>query len=69
MNASFTYEYGHQRCWECGTRWAVEKWRDNPHNVCPYCGGNDVKKANDRADAAERTAVSLRGAVTKLKRK
>ena len=25
------------------------------------------KKANDRADAAERTAVSLRGAVTKLK--
>ncbi len=55
------------RCYECGRYYAVEASHYNSQN-CPYCAHNSVCRANARADAAERSKNSLRGALSRLKK-
>lgn len=57
-----------RRCHDCGTFWAIERCRVLNLLVCPRCGGEEVRKANERAGAAERSKVSLKGALTRQKR-
>lgn len=65
----FNYNLETKRCFECGTFWAVESGKDIASNVCPRCAGDKIRQANDRADAAERSMRSLRGNVTKMKKR
>jgi len=56
------------RCYECGRYYAVELSHYN-FQACPYCSDKQVKAANARAEAAERSKNSLRGALSRLKKK
>jgi hypothetical protein len=57
-----------RRCYECGNYWAVEG-RVCGAPRCPICAGVAVDGANQRADKAERSARSLRGALTRARRR
>lgn len=57
-----------RRCYECGNYWAVEV-RASGIPRCPVCTGVAVDDANQRAYKAERSARSLRGALTRVRRR
>lgn len=56
------------RCWECGLWYALERGYPGLFE-CPYCAGRKVKSARNERDAAERVTRSLRGALTRAKRR
>lgn len=57
-----------RRCYECGRYWAIESAFVD-RSRCPFCAGKAIAKALDETAAAERTARSLRGALTAAKRR
>lgn len=65
-----TITYSKKRCCECGVFYAIESARAYFSSCqCPMCAGDEIKKANLRADVAERSARALRGIIKKLKSK
>lgn len=68
MNQQYTIEFDTRRCVECGSYWAIESFRKFSATVCPCCAETQIDKANERANAAERSMHSLRGALTRLKK-
>lgn len=56
-----------QRCYACGRWWAAEI--NGPDGICPVCAQARINRAIDAQQAAERTARSLRGALTRRKAK
>lgn len=59
-----------KRCYVCGRYYAVETDRPTPDGfTCPFCARGEVREANARADAAERSMRSMRGAFAVLRKK
>jgi transposase-like protein len=71
MNLSIDlhFEFERYRCYECGSIWAMETGRVIQNMSCPRCARESIKQARDQRDASIRTANSLRGQITKLKKK
>jgi len=57
-----------KRCWTCGSFWAVDRWKTGECSFCPVCAKDEIRKAQRRADKAERVANALRGALKRAKR-
>lgn len=53
------------RCHDCGLFYAIE----DRIAQCPYCASRRIGNAYDEANAAKRSANSLRGALTRLRNK
>jgi Zn finger protein HypA/HybF involved in hydrogenase expression len=54
------------RCYECGRWWALEK---GMRGQCPRCARAAVELAEEREMKAARGMATLRGALTKAKRR
>lgn len=61
-------EYVSKRCEKCGTYWAIEQGRAFTHE-CPRCGGYNMASKNEDVLSLKRQIRSLRGAITRMKRK
>jgi predicted RNA-binding Zn-ribbon protein involved in translation (DUF1610 family) len=54
------------RCYDCGRWWALEK---NVRGQCPRCARADIERAEEREVKAQRGMATLRGALTKAKKR
>ena len=66
INLSTVIYLEEQRCHDCGTWWATEKF--NGRCMCPRCAGSRLGKLIDEVNRLERTNRSLRGVLTRWKR-
>jgi len=55
-----------QRCYECGRYWAHE---NAVSGTCPTCAQDRIDRLVEEANKHDRAVASLRGALTKAKRK
>lgn len=56
-----------ERCFKCGRFWAAERCGHN--STCPFCARANMARARAEEEKARRTASSLKGAYSKLKRR
>lgn len=54
------------RCPDCGRWWGVERGYSGR---CPRCADSAIHQANENTQKAQRSAASLRGALTRANRK
>jgi hypothetical protein len=52
------------QCFDCGRWYAVERAKSAR---CPYCAAEDVRRAVQAQQTAERSAAATRGALNRLK--
>jgi hypothetical protein len=55
-----------RRCFECGRWWAYERFASGAPE-CPVCTGRANDRLRSRVSELERSAASLRGALTRAK--
>jgi hypothetical protein len=65
MNLELVIEFNNRRCDTCGSHWAVEVSRSHRNCQCPVCAGDKIAAANERADAAVRSAAASKANVTR----
>lgn len=65
MKIAFEIEFIHHRCDKCGAFWAVESARNYKARECPCCATDNITAANERADAAGRSAAATKANVTR----
>lgn len=66
MKITLDIEFNHRRCDTCGSWWAIETARcHNGGCSCPRCARDLVTAANERADAAVRSAAASKANVTR----
>lgn len=56
-----------ERCYDCGRYWAHENTVSN--TWCPKCAGDKIARFLDQANKHDRALASLRGALTKAKKR
>lgn len=61
--------YETRRCSECGTHWAIEKFRCFNEPKCPVCAQRKSDQKSDLISSLTRSVNALRGVITKLKSK
>lgn len=65
MKIAYEFEFNPVRCQTCGSYWAVESGRYYPGCRCPRCAGDEIVAANERADAAVRSAAASKANATR----
>lgn len=67
MNATYTIEYQTNRCYECGSFWAIEINRQ-AGVTCPRCTRIEVGKLHAETEKLNRTIAALRGVINRRKK-
>lgn len=60
-----------RRCWKCGKYWALESGAASIHGstTCSQCQQSYINSLNHDLQKRDRSIISLRGAITKLRKK
>jgi hypothetical protein len=66
INHSVTVQLDITRCYDCGRFWAIEQ---GYRGDCPHCAKNKRSERFEALEHAERSIASLRGALTKAKKR
>jgi DNA-directed RNA polymerase subunit RPC12/RpoP len=67
MIENYSIQFTCNRCFDCGTFWAIETSRTSPRDACPRCSGKQISNAYETVSNLERSLISMRGALTKAK--
>lgn len=66
MIAQIQIEYVIRRCFQCGTNWAIERFRnDEASGLCPICLARDRDKAWKSVEKLNRANAALRGIINR----
>jgi hypothetical protein len=65
MKITLEIEFVNRRCNDCGAFWACEKERNYRADHCPCCATDKIVAANERADAAVRSAAASKANATR----
>jgi hypothetical protein len=55
------------RCFLCGRYWACENTFQHRSPTCPFCAADKIKAAEERVAKINRSNISLRGAIRRIK--
>lgn len=68
FDRNYSVTFVDHRCAQCGTFWAIEKWKDWLRS-CPHCGGKEISRYREEIATLHKAAAGLKGQITKLKKK